>query len=53
MSFTRVAGTFQLDGSGATLLNNGFCGTVTINGSGRTLLGNAGMAPIDPPAAGC
>jgi len=53
MSFTRVVGTFQLDGSGATLLNNGFCSTVTINGSGRTLLGNAGMAPIDPPAAGC
>ena len=32
MSLTRVDGDFQLNGGGATLLQNSFCGTVT---SGR------------------
>jgi hypothetical protein len=41
-SFSRVAGAFDLSGSNAVLLNNGFCGTITISGSGTTALGNAG-----------
>lgn len=46
MSLTRVDGPFQLNGSGATLLQNSFCGTVSSGTSNVTALGNAGMAPL-------
>lgn len=52
MSLSRVDGAFQLNGSGATLLQNSFCGTVTSPTSNVTALGNAGIAPIARPA-GC
>jgi len=52
MSLSRVDGTFQLNGSGATLLQNTFCGTVTSPTTNVTALGNAGMAPLARPA-GC
>jgi len=50
MSLSRVDGAFQLNGSGAKLLQNVFCGTVTSPTSNVTALGNAGMAPLAKPA---
>ena len=52
MSLSRVDGAFQLNGSGATLLQNSFCGTVTSPTSNVTALGNAGIAPV-ARSAGC
>ena len=49
MSLSRVDGAFQLNGSGAKLLQNGFCGTVNSGTSNVTALGNAGMAPLARP----
>ena len=50
MSLSRVDGALQLNGSGATLLQNTFCGTVSSPTTNVTALGNAGMAPIAKPA---
>ena len=49
MSLSRVDGAFQLNGSGAKLLQNVFCGSVSSPTSTVTALGNAGMAPIAAP----
>lgn len=49
MSLSRVDGQFQLNGSGANLLQNVFCGSVNSPTSNVTALGNAGMAPIPKP----
>lgn len=51
MSLSRVDGAFQLNGSGAKLLQNMFCGTVNSATSNVTALGNAGMSPVARPAA--
>ena len=48
LSFSRVDGTLDSQGSDGYLLQNAFCGTSTITGSGTTALGNAGAAPITP-----